>query len=773
LLIWRHVPDFSEGYVRLSLKEKRRLINAVVSTPDDMSPDFFLRAQSEVRASILPAFSEWVATEEWKSISYQQIVGPSFIASLRVPALSLALKKHLTSTVSGDDKILKAFEFCEAVFALEKEWSAAEAEEDKESIRTSMVKALKKFEAKKVFGHDAAKKLSKYIDDKGNVPRFIDAVESYSSEFDKSKPYMEWLWKKEWVGIDYQMLTLKQTKDLSGFTVPPTLACVLTNEDLLKNFIPFCTQAMQSAVAFLREVISFSEKAYEERKNVSATEPEKETKEAEMEVFDVEGFKEPMDGTEKHVLSKELYDKAHELYKKYIDEDSAGGNRVLLDPLLERRFRKSVTGFRSSGSFDGNDVICAGCYVYHSICDSWYRELLGTLFYVGCSYNNSSFEAREAEKVFDKRRITGIATLWLPTVEDIYSNIDLQTSFFVTVIPSHVALVLSLQESATKFRACVSAAERAAEAQNVRAHILLLTTDLDPGFVRPFNAVFAAAENAGLGDASPDLFDLPILLILRHILQDSYADWLHILGRANASALNRDEGATVPCLCSDFAGVFYSEMCDPVASAQRHANLVRKKRLEHEKTLAEAFFASGGKPTDFEDEDLSECSESAGGDEWSDDSSHSGTDSYADAVEYGLKVPSLDEMLESTYWRRVFGLRYLSMQLVDDELVLWAALNDFFERFRLVGDAKMAASQDDMRQAAIRICNRHSACLRNAGPLKSRLTKNCFISARFFREEEEILYARFYEDFQKKLINKGFKPLEEDSSSPSEPANAV
>ena len=51
--------------------------------------------------------------------------------------------------------------------------------------------------------------------------------------------------------------------------------------------------------------------------------------------------------------------------------------------------------------------------------------------------------------------------------------------------------------------------------------------------------------------------------------------------------------------------------------------------------------------------------------------------------------------------------------------------------------------------------------------------KNCFISARFFREEEEILYARFYEDFQKKLIDKGFKPLDDDNESSTETGNAA
>ena len=124
-------------------------------------------------------------------------------------------------------------------------------------------------------------------------------------------------------------------------------------------------------------------------------------------------------------------------------------------------------------------------------------------------------------------------------------------------------------------------------------------------------------------------------------------------------------------------------------------------------------------------------------------------------VNMTLRAPTLDETLNSTYLREMFGTTFLSEQLLDDEFELWEALTQFFARYHTLRNTELKDQQLDLVRDAKSILEKYGELLRHADALTKDLASP-LITANFFHQEEVAIYSRFHQSYQQLLIEQGF-----------------
>jgi len=122
-----------------------------------------------------------------------------------------------------------------------------------------------------------------------------------------------------------------------------------------------------------------------------------------------------------------------------------------------------------------------------------------------------------------------------------------------------------------------------------------------------------------------------------------------------------------------------------------------------------------------------------------------------------LNVPSLAEILSSSFLRQYFENSFLGTVLSAAEITLYEALTEFYAKYSAMDSDKLMESQDDMKKQIETICDRFCSMLKNAEETKERAQKQKVILPNFFKPNEMELYADAHEAFAKALREKGWK----------------
>jgi len=129
----------------------------------------------------------------------------------------------------------------------------------------------------------------------------------------------------------------------------------------------------------------------------------------------------------------------------------------------------------------------------------------------------------------------------------------------------------------------------------------------------------------------------------------------------------------------------------------------------------------------------------------------------SDIISYLPRVPSLDETLDSHLLRKMFEDYYLFPRLVDEtERELWRNLRDYAASFAHLSDEDVSAQQPELRARALAILDTYPSYLRKQPFLKSRINNECFVTIRFFREEEKFLYGQAHQSYESLLEKSGW-----------------
>jgi len=132
----------------------------------------------------------------------------------------------------------------------------------------------------------------------------------------------------------------------------------------------------------------------------------------------------------------------------------------------------------------------------------------------------------------------------------------------------------------------------------------------------------------------------------------------------------------------------------------------------------------------------------------------------SDIISYLPRVPSLDETMDSLLLRKMFEDYYLFPRLVDEtERELWRNLRDYAATFAQLSDEDVSAQQPELRAKALAILDTYPSYLSKQPFLKSRISNNCFVTIRFFREEEKFLYGQAHHSYESLLEKSGWLRL--------------
>ena len=131
-----------------------------------------------------------------------------------------------------------------------------------------------------------------------------------------------------------------------------------------------------------------------------------------------------------------------------------------------------------------------------------------------------------------------------------------------------------------------------------------------------------------------------------------------------------------------------------------------------------------------------------------------------------LTVPSLDEVLGSTYFRQLITDYYFG-RVDEDEANAWDDLTAFYAKFAKLDDAALARAQHAAARAAHSVVDRNRAFLADhAAALEERLkgadaaadvAGTIAVTANFFRGVERALFAAAYDAFAHHLVQGGWK----------------
>jgi len=128
----------------------------------------------------------------------------------------------------------------------------------------------------------------------------------------------------------------------------------------------------------------------------------------------------------------------------------------------------------------------------------------------------------------------------------------------------------------------------------------------------------------------------------------------------------------------------------------------------------------------------------------------------SDIVSYMPLVPSFDESMDCPVLRRMFQDYYIYPRLDETERDLWRRLRDFTNSFSNVTDEDFVTKQPEYRSMANEILDAFPSFFRKGPFLKSRLSSECIITPRFFREEENFLYGKSHQSYEALLEKSGW-----------------
>jgi len=124
---------------------------------------------------------------------------------------------------------------------------------------------------------------------------------------------------------------------------------------------------------------------------------------------------------------------------------------------------------------------------------------------------------------------------------------------------------------------------------------------------------------------------------------------------------------------------------------------------------------------------------------------------------YLPRIPTLDETMDSILLRKIFEEYYLLPRLLDEtERELWKNLRDYAACFANLSDEDVTNQQPELRARALEILDKYPSYLTKQPFLKSRIASNCFVTVRFFREEEKFLYGKSHQSYESVLEKSGW-----------------
>jgi len=454
----------------------------------------------------------------------------------------------------------------------------------------------------------------------------------------------------------------------------------------------------------------------------------------------------------------------------------------------------------------------AATYVFHRAQNTWYRELVGCYLWVGRDYQNGTPSTDRVDSYFGDFSVIEDVIESQPPVflfDDILQNNTLYTRF-MAVVPSTRKSILDTLDRISAFR--MRPVQTLREARSLRS--VIKDTESDNIVVRKLiknmksylDLETVAAPFQDDGNSTPptegtalinsSIFDFIRSSFYRQLLAEcgdkvviprssrqaieyvkelnffKYVDPLHEIeislvtkqlqsqgpatsGSGNSSKSNSTgNGVRTPLLSSMTMPTVVLDMnpadqddsgiINVPGKKPGFLNFLRQKKphsplVRHVRTPGSVDSSSLRSP------DVS-CY-------------HSPKDSTSGVSSMVMTMPSFDEVLGSTYFRKMLTDYYFG-RVDEDQANAWDDLTRFYEKFSKVDDYTLSRSQEAAVKHAKNVIQSNRQFLSTyAEDLEEYLSSNqtMTVTANFFRKAEKNLFSKAYDAFVQYLIQKGWK----------------
>jgi len=742
-MIWTFFSDCAPMPVNVTPEVKKKLQDISLDPEMELTldKDTFSVAFGEVYNSVVPHFRDWIATNEWREISFHRIAPPHFNIVLTSNTLRVLFNKYLKNQLEHDSDGSVAH-----AFHLWKFCVIANDFRDGKFSHSSHIEAKKKGEAggdgeksekpeepeKPQNPEEYAKKLYKKYKHQvslpydGSIPYavfIIRALDHAIEEFDKSALFSRWISLKQYQGVDYQAKIVHQTLTPEGFVEPPTVAGAM-----MSSMLPFFLTMMAGSEAglnleFMVDVLEFHRKYEGFSKNSSQGSQSSSTASS---------------------SRKDMVEEARRIYGKYLETGD-----MYCDPHLVEEVHNTIT--KGGGKSITADLFRkCGAFIYQRSEHSWARQARATIVWTNKSYDNRSKKARAVEDFFSMSVLPEGTDLQLvPTVDDTLACSELMRDYADFIGKE-------FNDAFAKFRAAYEEYFKApvhqrkpllAQVSKTFAEVAKIQTDLEP-IARVFENESSKRER--ISDSALAFLSSSVI---KSVAKKYYSRWII----EHSMKWKTTPWSPVPALnYSDMSGVF------GMAAVERQ---IEDAALKGKSGLARILAKRQVKKHAVANVRTAPAKEVTG----------SNKDMYAtknagDMLAFGdmkgvssnaaggtLTVPTINETLGSSYLRGTFELFTLSTSLSTVEMSLWEALNGFYNKYSILTDEELADGQDRIRAEVDGICDKFQNLLPKVAEIKERLQKLKIVFPHFFRPYEVDLYSTHHTEFEKVLRAKGWK----------------
>jgi len=752
-IAWNFVSDASPTPVNVSSEERESLMEICFDPEAEsrISNSVFRDSYQAIFALTLPHYRDWISTGEWHEVShFHHIPAPTFVIVLETPELSDLFSQYLKSRnkPSGPDPLIDAEQlwrfaliakdFRNGLLNHESEiLDGKESEKGPLSKEEYAKKLYRKFRKVMPVPHDSSMPYAVYV---------VSALNKTIEVFNTSPTFQRWISLKQYIGVDYLLKTVHQTMTTDGYAVAPTMASAMASSMRAPMAMLIADTDGSKAYAFILDLLEFENL-------VRGITPGKKVSTSSIESAAVS-------------TKKEVIDEAKRIFKTYLEDGSKSG--MYCDPAIVEEVKASMKAVSKSKTIRSDIFHRAGAFEFHRLNRMFAREVKAGLAWTTKSYDNNCRRAREISNMFDIRQLPEDVDFRLvPSVDDLLMNENLKKDFEAFIPPEIARVYDDYYAMYTKIVA-MPCEERGDEVENV-----VMLMGAGAAKFKELEIYYKVISKGLSGRKS--ICNSPFLIWL-HALTDVliglyYHEWVDkrysfwskehwnpareaVFSRLSLSYSAADASTMGTSETKRRFGSFFSRK-KKAPSMQLSKNvLVLPPKESSSSNLCSP---PGGSVSSSRSRSSPSSADLGSGSEISDmDDSSSVTSTLVPTI------PSLMEILSSSYFRKMFQSHYLDTHLPDDEMTLWKKFAEFFDKYQPMPDPDIESSQDEMRSAALAILDAYESFMKKGYFLRSHIQKKGLITSAFFREEEMNLVRRYYSGYESLLRQKGWLPSEKE-----------